>query len=80
MSLILVLFRVAQTRCRNRPGKGKLLESGSSSFSIKVTSLPPRPRTLVTINHKDTSLNVGSHNVAIDIKVDANELALRKDG
>ena len=48
-----------------------------AQFSIKVTS--PNPRTLFTVNHKDTSLNVGSHDVAIDIKVDADELALRKD-
>lgn len=33
---------------------------------------------LIPEDHKDTSLNVGTHNVAIDVKVDANEFALRE--
>lgn len=41
--------------------------------------LPARPRTLPAANHKDTSLDVGTHNVAVDIEVDANELALRRE-
>lgn len=34
---------------------------------------------LDSVSHKDTSLNVGTNDVAIDIKVDTNEFTLSRD-
>lgn len=34
---------------------------------------------LDSASHKDTSLNVGPNDVAVDIKVDTNEFTLRRD-
>lgn len=55
-----------------------MLKSGSSLSSIRAATSHNVP-SLDSFSHKDTSLNVGTNNVAIDIKVDTNEFTLRRD-
>lgn len=67
---LLVLFSMPQRRCPIRSRKQlPLHQSYFPPGSMQHSSYS---------NHKDTSLNIGAHDVAIDIKVDANEFALRK--
>lgn len=55
-----------------------MLKSGSSQSSMKAATSYNAP-SLDLVSHKDTSLNVGTNDVAIDIKVDTNEFTLRRD-